>query len=94
MIKDFDALVNLVESELARTFGARSESPGNHYLWYCETSESAPGNVAIATEQPFNGWFVACKIRDDMTDADNMVNLHRLRILSTLPVLDVGYQYA
>lgn len=74
-------------AELERTYPERSMSPGNSHLWYCETSESVIGNIAVAREQPFGGWTIADKVRDNLTNEGNVQYWTSHRILSRLPVL-------
>ena len=75
------------EEELNRTYRDRALAPGNHYLWYCETSESVTGNIAIAQEQPHLGWMIADKVRDSLTNDQNIKYWLSHRTLQRLPIL-------
>ena len=86
-MKNLQDIQSKCMAELERTYQDRSMSPGNSYLWYCETSESVGGNVAIAREQPFPGWMIADRVRDDLTNEGNVLRWTIHRILPILPIL-------
>ena len=88
-MKDIHDIQDRCMEELNRTYRERCMSPGNHYLWYCESTEMNPGNIAIATDQPFSGWMIADKVRDNLTNEGNITYWLLHRVLSRLPVLEV-----